>query len=211
MKGTINYYEQSRPEVAYFIPSGIRSILDIGCGQGAFLKLVKERTQAETWGIEVITEIAEKAKSQVDNILIGKIEERLDSIPDAYFDCITFNDVLEHLVEPTRVLQSIKNKLSDNGFIIASLPNVRYFFNLLDLLIYKDWKYNDSGVLDSTHLRFFTKKSMKRMFEDAGYKMIKQEGINEIISWKFRIFHFLTLGIFSDTKYLQFLCIAKPY
>jgi len=210
LKGTINYYEQSRPEVACFIPSGIRSILDIGCGQGAFLKLVKERTQAETWGIEVITEIAEKAKTQVDNILIGKIEERLDSIPDAYFDCITFNDVLEHLVEPTKVLQSIKNKLSDNGFIIASLPNVRYFFNLRDLLIYKDWKYNDSGVLDSTHLRFFTKKSMKRMFEDAGYKMIKQEGINEIISWKFKIFQIMTFGIFNDTRFLQFVCLAKP-
>ena len=86
--------------------------------------MVKEQTGAESWGIEMITEVAEIAKDRVDNILVDKIEDVLCSIPDNYFDCITFNNVLEHLIEPTEVLKMIRPKLSHNGIIIASIPNV---------------------------------------------------------------------------------------
>ena len=103
------------------VPCNIKTILDIGCGQDAFLKLVKEQTGAETWGIEMVTEVAEKAKEKADKILAGKIEEVLSSIPNNYFDCITFNDVLEHLFEPTEVLKMIRPKLSKNGIIIKLL------------------------------------------------------------------------------------------
>jgi len=209
MNETTNYYNNTRPEIASFIPLNIKSILDIGCSQGAFLKLVKEKTGAETWGIEVVIEVAEKAKERADHILIGKIEDVLSSIPEAYFDCITFNDVLEHLLDPGEVLRIIKPKLSKNGIVIASIPNVRYLSNLYELLIKKDWEYKDSGILDSTHFRFFTQKSMKRMFENAGYKIIKQAGINKITTSKFKLFNLLTCHIFDDSKYLQFVCIAS--
>lgn len=208
MKETINYYSLARPEVASYIPTGIKTILDIGCGQAAFLRLVKEQTGAETWGIEVVPEVAEKAKQHTDHILTGKVEDVLSLLPDAYFDCITFNDVLEHLLEPAEVLKMIKPKLTEKGIIIASIPNVRYFFNLYELLIKKDWEYKDAGILDSTHFRFFTQKSMKRMFKQAGYEVIRQEGINEIRSWKFRLLNFLLFNNFSDARYLQFVCTA---
>ena len=209
MKETTDYYSQTRPEIAAFIPDSIKTILDIGCGQGAFLELVKKQTRAETWGIEVVPEIAENAKDKVDQILIGKIEEVIDSIPNAYFDCITFNDVLEHLLEPTEVLKLIKPKLTNEGIIIASIPNVRFFANLYELIIKKDWEYKDAGILDSTHLRFFTQKSMRRMFENAGYKLIRHEGINEIKSCKFRLFNIFTFRFFDDAKYCQFVCVAN--
>lgn len=209
MKATKNYYSLERPEIAAVVPKNIRTILDIGCGEGAFLQFVKEQTGAETWGIEVVKEVAEKANARADNILIGKIEDVLSLIPDHYFDCITFNDVLEHLIEPLEVLKMIKTKLTPKGIIIASVPNVRYFFNLYGLVIKKDWKYEDTGILDSTHLRFFTKKSMKRMFEEADYTLINHVGINKVISWKFQLFHFFTMGVFGDTKYERFVCIAK--
>ena len=209
MKETTNYYSLSRPDVAAFVPKKIKTILDVGCSQGAFLELVKIQTGAETWGIEVVSEIAEKAKHKVDHIFEGKIEDVINSIPDGYFDCISFNDVLEHLLEPTDVLKAIKHKLSVNGIIIASIPNVRFVFNLRDLLIHKDWQYTDSGILDSTHLRFFTQKSMKRMFEEAGFDMTKQIGINKIISKKFQLLNLLTFGFLNDTQYLQFVCIAE--
>lgn len=209
MKEITNYYSNIRPEVAGFVPKNIKTILDIRCGQGVFLKLVKAQTGAETWGVEVQTEVAEKAKDHIDKILTGKVEDVLGSIPNAYFDCITFNDVLEHLLEPAEVLKMIRPKLSENGIIIASIPNVRFFRNLYELLIKKDWEYKDAGILDSTHFRFFTQKSMKRMFENAGYKLVKQEGINKITSWKFQLFNLLTLGVFNDSKYLQFVCIAS--
>ena len=209
MKEIINYYNQARPELASFVPLSIKRILDIGCGQGAFLKIIKEKTGAETWGIEMAAEVAENAKDHVDNVLVGKVEDILNSIPDVYFDCISFNDVLEHLLEPTDILKMIRTKLSEKGIIIASIPNVRFLINLYDLFIKKDWEYKEDGILDSTHLRFFTQKSMKRMFETAGYIIIKQEGINKIDSWKFWLFNFFTIGFFSDTKYPQFICIAK--
>lgn len=209
MKDTKDYYSQERPEMAALVPREIKTILDVGCGQGAFLKLVKERTGAETWGIEMEPEVAEVAKKYADKILTGKIENLTNSIPDTYFDCIIFNDVLEHLLDPTETLKMIRPKLSGNGIVIASIPNVRYFGNLYELLLKKDWEYKDSGILDTTHLRFFTKLSMKRMFEDAGYKLIRQEGIKKITSWRFRLLNLLTFGFLDDTKYLRFACIAR--
>lgn len=204
-----NYYSQNRPEIAAFVPLNIKTILDVGCGQGAFLKVVKEQTGAETWGIEVVTEIANIAKDRADNVLTGKIEDVLSTIPDAYFDCITFNDVIEHLLVPSEVLKMIKPKLSINGILIASIPNVRYFYNLYEFIIKKDWEYKDDGILDSTHFRFFTRKSMNRIFEQAGYQILKQKGINPITSKKFILFNILTLGYFNDSKYLQFVCVAS--
>lgn len=208
MKTVTNYYKHARPEVAVFVPSTIKTILDVGCGKGEFLKLVKQKTGAETWGIEPV-EIDIEEKSSLDKLLTGKVEDIISSIPDSYFDCITLNDVLEHLQEPTILLKLIKTKLKKDGIIISSIPNVRFIGNIKELLIKKDWEYKEEGILDSTHLRFFTQRSMIRMFEDAGYKIVKQEGINELISWKFRVFNFLTFNIFSDMKYYQFVCIAS--
>ena len=207
LEKTADYYKMSRPNISELVPTNILTILDIGCGEGAFLKLVKARTGAETWGIEVVSEIAEKAKQKVDMVLTGKIEDLCGSIPDGYFDCITFNDVLEHLIEPTEILKAIMPKLSLNGIIIASIPNVRHFQNLYELVIKKDWEYTEGGILDSTHLRFFTKKSMKRMFESAGYKVIKQIGINSPTSAKFKLLDLMTLGLLNETKYLQYVSI----
>jgi 2-polyprenyl-3-methyl-5-hydroxy-6-metoxy-1,4-benzoquinol methylase len=193
------YYTEARSEVAGLVPEKTKSILDVGCGEGAFLKLVKTHINAETWGIEKSPEIAEKAKFNADKILTGGIETVYSSIPDNYFDCITFNDILEHLPEPCDVLKHIKQKLSGKGIIIASIPNV----------FRKEWKYIESGILDSDHIRFFTKKSMRRLFEEAGYTVTEQIGINRIKTWKFILFQLFTLGSFNDTKYLQYVCIAE--
>lgn len=209
IKNTLNYYSLARPEIEAIVPLSTKTILDIGCGEGEFLKLVKEVTSAETWGIEMEAEVAKKALAKADKILAGKIEDVLYSIPDNYFDCITFNDVLEHLQEPLDILKMIKTKLTQKGIIIASIPNVRYFYNLYDLLVKKDWEYKETGILDSTHLRFFTQKSISRLFNEAGYEIVSQKGLNGINSWKFRLFNLTTLGIFGDTKYLRFVCIVK--
>jgi 2-polyprenyl-3-methyl-5-hydroxy-6-metoxy-1,4-benzoquinol methylase len=210
-KETSVYFSSSRAEVAAFVPQNIRTILDVGCGQGNFLQLVKEQINAETWGVELMPEVAEKAKDQADHVISGKIEDAFDLIPDHYFDCITFNDVLEHLQEPAEILKKIKPKLTKNGIIIASIPSVRYFYNLVELIVRKEWEYKDSGILDETHLRFFTQKSMKRMFENAGYYLVNIQGVNEIKYWKFQLLNFATLGLLNDMKYLQFVCVAKDY
>jgi 2-polyprenyl-3-methyl-5-hydroxy-6-metoxy-1,4-benzoquinol methylase len=165
MNETPNYCSSDRVDIAFYISSNIKSILDIGCGQGSFLKLIKEQTEAKTCGIEVTPEIAEKAKEQADNILTGKVKDLLGLLPNGYFDCITFNNTLDHLLDSAEVLKQIKPKLSKNGIIITSIPNVKYFTNLYEMFIKKDCENKDSGILDSTHLRFFTKKSMNECFK----------------------------------------------
>lgn len=132
-------------------------------------------------------------------------------LPDNYFDCITFNDVLEHTIDPTQLLSMVKTKLGPKGIVIASIPNVLYVKNMFNLLVKKDWEYTHEGILDSTHLRFFTKKSMKRMFQNAGYVVIKQKGINPPSRLIFKLLNILTLGIIGEMKYMQYVCLAKPF
>jgi len=209
MKKTIDYYNQNRLDVATLIDINIDFILDIGCGEGYFLKHIKDTHSSETWGIELDPIIGEKARQNVDHLLVGSVESELSKIPDNYFDCITFNDVLEHLYNPQEVLLLITPKLKKDGLIVASIPNVRYFHNLKELLIQKDWEYKDSGILDSTHVRFFTKKSMRRMIKMTGLKMDKIIGINALTSLKFKFFNTLTCGFFDDTKFFRFVCFIR--
>lgn len=212
MKKTIGYYRNLKNEILPFIPSESKTILDVGCGQSYFLMNVKNKknNKIETWGIEPVEEISEEGGKNVDHFITGKVEDSLQFIPDNYFDVITFNDVLEHLLDPVEVLKKIKNKLSQNGVIVASIPNVRFFYNLKNLLIYKDWEYTESGILDSTHIRFFTKKSMIRLFESHGFEIVEQKGIHRINTFKFNLFNIITLGFFDDTKYLNFVIVVKP-
>jgi 2-polyprenyl-3-methyl-5-hydroxy-6-metoxy-1,4-benzoquinol methylase len=204
------YYSGERRDVAQYVPAGTKTLLDVCCGFGRFLHYLKQRDSIETWGVEAVREVAEEAsKNGVDHVLSGKIEDVVASIPDGYFDCITFNDVLEHLLEPEKVLELMKPKLSANGVLIASIPNVRYFNNLRNLIIKKDWKYKDSGILDSTHFRFFTLISMKRMFETNEFSIVSVHGINPKPGWKFKLINFLTMHFFDDTQYLQYVIVAK--
>lgn len=206
---TEGYFSCERTEVAEFVPLSVKTVLDVGCGHGNFLKYIKEITSAETWGIELVPEAAEKAGKVIDKVICSNVENAISLLPDNYFDCITFNDVLEHLVDPWEVLRQIADKLTADGVVVASIPNVRFSGNLVKLLIKKDWQYVDHGILDSTHLRFFTKKSMQRLFEETGYSLEVIKGINATKNWKFGLFNILSFGLFNDTKYLQYLCVGK--
>lgn len=203
-----DYYTHSRPEIFSHIPDDVKTILDVGCSKGKFLKLVKQKTNAETWGIDMI-ETDKENKEYIDNFIQGNVETVLKELPNEYFDCITFNDVLEHLLEPKDILEKIVIKLKDDGIILASIPNFRFIFNLYEILIKRDWQYKIEGILDSTHIRFFTKKSMLRLFDEAGYTVIEHYGINKNKTTFVRLFNIITFGYFSDTLYLQFLIKAR--
>lgn len=205
-----NYYSQARLEIFDFIPLNAKSILDIGCGEAVFSAQLKQRNKAEVWGIEFDVSAADIARKKIDKVLVGDALGIIPGLPDNYFDCIVFNDVLEHLVDPFKALIEIKNKLKTGGVVVCSIPNIRYFFVLKDLLFKKQWRYEDSGVLDKTHLRFFTKNSILDMFNVLGYQILEIKGINKSTSKKLALFNILTFGYFSDTRYSQFACVAKP-
>jgi 2-polyprenyl-3-methyl-5-hydroxy-6-metoxy-1,4-benzoquinol methylase len=204
------YYSHARTEMTQFIPKTIKRMLDVGCSSGAFGAQFKHNLQAEVWGVEYDPKVAELAKAKLDKVLPGDIIEIVDDLPNAYFDCITFNDVLEHLVDPYKVLTLMKDKLTPNGIIVCSIPNIRWFYALKSILLDKQWKYEDGGIFDRTHLRFFTQKSIIDMFNSLDFKILRMQGINELSSWKFDLFNILFLGHFSDSRYMQFACVVTP-
>jgi 2-polyprenyl-3-methyl-5-hydroxy-6-metoxy-1,4-benzoquinol methylase len=213
-----DYYSHSREEIINFIPKNSKKILDIGCGEGIFASSIKKTLNAEVWGIEMDRNSAKKASTKLDKLLVGDISDIMKEIPDNYFDCIVFNDVLEHLYDPHNVLVNIKNKLNKNGVVVCSIPNMRFIVVLFNLIFKKRWRYTNSGVLDFTHVRFFTNQSIKEMFNSLDYKLIKIKGRYPKSSKKIKILfkgfmfflNVISLGLLSDTKYIGFICIAKP-
>lgn len=107
-----------------------------------------------------------------------------------------------------KFLIEIKKKLNNKGVIVGSIPNVRYIKNLRDLIFKKDWKYKNAGLLDKTHLRWFTEKSLKRNFSQINYTIERFYGINSILNepqYNKSIFIRLMICIFGkDTQYMQF-------
>lgn len=204
------YFTQTRFEMLRFIPTTARRILDVGCGEGILGLRLKEKLGAEVCGVELAASAADVARERLDRVFCGDIMEQLDHFQDHYFDCIVFNDVIEHLVDPYGMLLRIKQKLARHGVAVCSIPNIRYFRNLFNLVVRGEWHYEECGILDKTHLRFFTKKSITEMFESLGYRIVRIEGINRTPSWKVALLNLGTFGLLRDTRYMQFGCVAQP-
>jgi 2-polyprenyl-3-methyl-5-hydroxy-6-metoxy-1,4-benzoquinol methylase len=204
------YYAGDRPEMLSYIPADARSVLDVGCGEGLFGRAIKQaRPGCEVWGVEP-TAMAERAARVLDKAVQGYFEADMPELAGRTFDCISFNDVLEHLVDPESALRNARGYLSPNGCVIASIPNILYFYQMLEIVREQDWKYVDSGILDNTHLRFFTRKSIVRLFETAGYTIDVLDGINANYGKKYKVMNALLLGHLKDWKYIQFAIRARP-
>lgn len=207
------YAESTRHEMLEFVPTEAKRILDVGCSVGNFGELLKKEREPEVWGVEPDPEAAAIAETKLDKVICGLFGEGID-LPKNHFDCIVFNDVLEHMVDPYSALEFSKSLLSPTGKIVASIPNVRYFGNIWNLLIRREWEYQDSGVLDRTHLRFFTKTSIYRLFADIGLRVIALRGINAV-DWsdphllnRFHLLRLITLNHSEDMRWTQFAVVA---
>jgi 2-polyprenyl-3-methyl-5-hydroxy-6-metoxy-1,4-benzoquinol methylase len=195
--------------MAEYLPSNAATILDVGCGDGSFSAGLKSNRELEVWGIEIDELAAAEAVNKLDRVLVGDAIALVNELPDNHFDCIYCNDILEHLIDPEKLLEILKSKLKSDGRLVASIPNVRYFWNIVDLVFYGKWNYTDEGILDRTHLRFFTKKSMQKMFTNNGYEVISIDGIHPTQSLKFKLFNLKTLGFFREMQYLQFALVLQ--
>ena len=218
MKST-GYYQNSRREMCEFIPNRYSRVLDIGCAEGRFATNLNP--SAEIWGVEMNARSADIAKTRMKKVLVGSYMSVADQLPNDYFDLVICNDVIEHMQYHTMFLETIKKKIVNGGCIIGSVPNIRYIYNLYNLLVKRDWKYGEIGVLDSTHLRFFTERSIKREMLEKDYIIEVFKGINPFgystnmfkritkkILWG-GLFLF-TFGTFKDTRYCQFGFRIKP-
>ncbi len=205
------YFSIPRKDLLPFIPGNLERALDVGCGDGNFAELITNMKGCkEVWGIEPYFKTTEGMSLKLKKIFHNSIEDSLNELPDGHFDCIFFNDVLEHLVEPGKVLEDIKGKLRKDGMIIASIPNIMHFETIYKILKNLDWKYENAGIMDKTHLRFFTKKSIIRMFENSGYRVDLIQGINPEFGRKFRVLNFISGGRIEEMKYVQMVVRATP-
>jgi 2-polyprenyl-3-methyl-5-hydroxy-6-metoxy-1,4-benzoquinol methylase len=174
------YPFDERREVLPFVPPSARRILDVGCGRGGFGYTLREADPSRTiWGVEADLDFVLEASPHYDEILQGTFPDVLSSC-SLRFDCIVFNDVLEHMVDPWEALRAARAQLAPGGTVVASIPNVRNLRTLFDLVVRGQWTYVDMGVLDRTHLRFFTKRSILAFFRDSGFVVEALGGIHAL-------------------------------
>jgi len=198
------YFGCDRPEMVQFLPNEYSKVLEIGCNAGNFRQFVSK--PCEYWGVEPFEEAANVAKTKIDKVIVDFYDKVADEIPDNYFDLVIANDVLEHMEQPWNFLKSIKKNMTEKASLILSIPNVRYYENLKKLLLHKDWKYEDYGTLDITHLRFFTEKSIIRLLGETEFKIEMMKGINPVkIRKRHLLKYWFAKFIFgADIKFLQF-------
>jgi 2-polyprenyl-3-methyl-5-hydroxy-6-metoxy-1,4-benzoquinol methylase len=174
------YPFSERREMLAFVPPAARSVLDVGCGPGGFgQSLRQDDPSRELWAVEVDEEVAAGAARFYDRLVVGEFPGAVAG-EGRTFDCVVFNDVLEHTVDPWAVLRSTVPLLAPGGAVVASIPNVRNVSVVLDLVVRGNWTYRDIGILDRTHLRFFTSRSIRALFADCGFAVEAMGGINPV-------------------------------
>lgn len=204
------YYDNDREEMLKYVPKNVKKSLEIGCGFGGFSALLKKRYNTECWGIEIEKNAALQAEKKLDKVINEDANKALDRIPDNYFDCIILFDVIEHFVNPYLLLVQLKRKLSPDGVVITSIPNIRYWSVFKDFVIRGDWEYKEQGILDITHLRFFTRKSIIKMFKNCGFELLQFEGIYPTSNRTFNLINFLLFNFLADARYSQYVSVVKP-
>ncbi len=214
MSAKSGVYSNERADVQSIISRYVDSgdvVLDVGCGAGDFGGSLKHNRDIEVWGVEPVERAAQLAKTKLDKVCCGFFSDDAE-IPEKNFNVVTFNDSLEHFPDPFPPLELAKKKLTSGGLVICSIPNVRYISNVKHFLFEKDWRYEDKGIRDKTHLRFFTKKSMLRTFDEAGYEVIEVQGVNPH-RWNLPGILFLRIfmgRLIEDMKFLQYVVVARP-
>lgn len=151
-------------------------VLDVGCSIGDFAATIKTRfPQSRVWGIEPNTRAAELASPRVERVLCQSVEDvdwEREGVKRGDIDTVVLCDVLEHIYDPWKTMLTLRNLISPTAQLLLSIPNVRNA-PLIQDLISGHWRYRKAGLLDITHIRFFTRQDMCRMFYQTGYRVVK--------------------------------------
>lgn len=200
------YYSHVREEIEQLLPAHVDRILEVGCGRGETLAWIKDSKGAKfACGVELFEESAAAAARKLDCVVTGNFEAiELPAEVNA-FDVILCLDVLEHFVDPWKAIHRLDGLLRPGGVLIASIPNVRYFRVVLALLFQGRWDYEDFGILDRTHLRFFTKRTALELLQTSGMRLesISATGLEK--GRKTRYLHMLTLFMLRPLFEYQYL------
>ncbi|MBX7255366.1 MAG: glycosyltransferase [Candidatus Hydrogenedentes bacterium] len=171
------YYRSPRPELARQVPKHVQRLLDVGCGGGEFGLSLKRRGVRYVAGIEVVERAWSLAKQALDDAVLGNIEHMALPFEEGTFDCIVCGDVLEHLVEPAQALRKLARMLEPEGLVVISIPNIQFWMTF-EMLSNGRWHYEDAGIMDRTHLRFFCAEDVRELIRDAGLEIVRMEPLS---------------------------------
>jgi len=210
-----DYYSNIRLDLINLIDKKSQNlkVLEIGAAYGETLFYLKQNGIAsEVVGVDIFEDAKNKQNYKpLDQFIFGDIE-KID-LPEYFqhFDLILLADVLEHLFEPKSVLETLKKYLKEDGKIIISMPNIRYYSALYKIVFKGDFKYEESGIFDYTHVRFYCRKNIQELLETAGYKVLKKE--SSIINYQgksiAKLINLITFGIFEEFFSTQYFFVVK--
>jgi 2-polyprenyl-3-methyl-5-hydroxy-6-metoxy-1,4-benzoquinol methylase len=162
------YYANTRDDIVDALPRPIGSVLDVGCGSGGVGAGLRRAGATQLTGVEVVPEEAELARAHYDHVVAAPVEQALLQL-DGPFDTILCLDVLEHLVDPERVMTDLHGVAAPGARLQVSVPNARHVSLMTDLIFKGTFGYTDWGHRDRTHLRWFTRRDIVDAMERTGW------------------------------------------
>lgn len=170
-----NVFESHR--LAFNLIDANSKVLDIGCATGYFAKELLNKN-CETWGVDGDKEAIKKASKYCKRTVLVNIDEiHKLPVPKKYFDYVIILDVIEHLLHPEILFDIVKPLLKDGGKIIISVPNIAHA-SIRWMLLKGNFQYVSTGIMDKTHLHFYTKKSFEDVLKKVGLKILRLSPTN---------------------------------
>lgn len=204
-----SYFTHARLQIEPLLPVHARRTLEVGCGEGSTLAWLKANGRTE-WvgGAELFKDAATAAAARLDWATQADIESTDLDIEFESIDLLLCLDVLEHTRDPWDVLRRMSRYLRQNGTIILSLPNVRHWSVVWPLLWHGRWEYTGEGLMDRTHLRFFTRHSIESLLVEAGFEPVgmQRPSLEEGTT---RLINLFTGGVFADLLTFQYIVSAR--
>ena len=172
-------HDQPNVDLLELVPAGVERVVEAGCSSGALGQAFLSRNpDVEYICIELVPEYAEVARTRLSEVVVANVEHMEDRSFDVLnpTDCWIFGDVLEHLYDPWKTLTRVRRSLGERGCVVACIPNAQHW-TLQGLLSAGEFRYQDAGLLDRTHIRWFTRKTIIDLFRSTGYEIEDMGGL----------------------------------
>lgn len=203
------YYGGIRIELIKMLPSVSGRFLEAGCGTGGTLEYLKSNGASYVAGIDKNEEaIGLASRRGLDFVAVANVESDRLPFEEKEFDCIILADVLEHLYDPWDTLKRLASLLKDSGYVLLSIPNIKYAHILRRLIFHDEWAYCEEGILDNTHIRFFTLREIEKLLEYAGLK-ISELKWRELSGRTFKILNAILFNKIRSFSIVQYYVMAN--
>jgi methionine biosynthesis protein MetW len=202
------YYQYVRHDLVKLVQTIHGSVLEIGCAQGLTLDYLRSNFDCTVTGVDYCDDAIRIARSKGLNVIRCDLNNELLPLTAQKYDYILVGDVLEHLYDPWRILKDLTIYLKDGGRMLISMPNIKHYSVVRDLICNDKWEYQKLGQLDVTHIRFFTLTELRKLVEKSGL-VIETVECNLAASFKMRWLNRLFFNKLHSFLVSQYLVCAK--